>query len=203
MTQPLWRNRPPTFASRIAGAVLRAAGWTVLLEQPPGPKVVSVVYPHTSNWDFPIGILWAWATRSPVKFVAKHSLFRPPFGGVLRAMGGVSVDRRRAGGNFVQAVADMIRDQKEIMLVVAPEGTRARADHWKSGFYYMAVKADVSIAMTVLDWGRREIGTVGYIRPTGNVHADYEKFRVCLDGRRGRKPENETPIRPREEPTGT
>lgn len=181
---------------RLARRLLGLFGWRALLTPPPADKVVAVVYPHTSNWDFPIGILWAWASGVPVKFVAKHSLFRPPLGAVLRAWGGVPVDRRRAGGNFVQAVVELIRAAPEIMLVVAPEGSRRRGDHWKSGFYHMALRAGVPIGLAYFDWSRREVGMTAYLVPSGNMEADFEKMRLFYAGKRGRRPENETPIVP-------
>ncbi len=191
-----WNPRRITLGMRLARLLLALFGWRAVLVPPPADKVVSVVYPHTSNWDFPVGILWAWATGAPVKFVAKHSLFRFPLGALLRAWGGVPVDRRKTGGNFVQAVVDLIRAAPEIMLVVAPEGSRARGEHWKSGFYHMALRAGVPIGLTYFDWSRREVGMAGYITPSGNMDADFEKMRVFYAGRRGRKPENETPIVP-------
>lgn len=199
MTAPSWTPGRLTPQMRLARFVLRLWGWQVLMVPPPGPRIVAVVYPHTSNWDFLPGILWAWATAAPVKFVAKHSLFRWPLGPVLRAWGGLPVDRRRAGGNFVQAVVERIRDASSIMLVVAPEGSRSRGNHWKSGFYHMALRAGVPIGLATIDWGRREVGLGGYLQPTGNLEADFVKLRLFYDGRRGRKPQNETPVVPRPE----
>ncbi len=202
-----WPDRPHTLKSRVGLTVLRLMGWTPLLAAPPTRKFVACVAPHTSNSDFWPGIVWVWATRSPVKFVAKHSLFRFPVGLFMRAVGGVSVDRRRAGGNFVDAVVDMIGRQGEIMLVVAPEGKREYTPAWKTGFYYMALEAGVPIGVTVLDWGKKQVGVVGYVDVTGDIEADFAHIRALMRGVQAHTPENFGPIVPRvaqpDAPSGT
>ncbi|WP_237724589.1 1-acyl-sn-glycerol-3-phosphate acyltransferase [Deinococcus alpinitundrae] len=194
---PRWMNRPATPRSKAAAALLRLGGWTALLPPAPGPKLVGAAYPHTSNWDLLPALLWAWATGTPLKFVAKHSLFRFPLGSLLRAWGGVSVDRRRAGGNFVDAVATMIAEQPEIVLGLAPEGTRERAEAWKSGFYHMAQAAGVPVALIAFDWKRRRVGVLGYLTPSGDFEADYQQIRAIYAGVVGRHPQKATPIRAR------
>jgi len=190
-------NRPPTPGSRLATFALRLFGWRAVLAPPPGPKFVAAVAPHTSNADFWIGIGWRWATRVPVHWVAKRELFAFPVGVVLRAWGGLPVDRRRAGGNFVGGVVEVIRREPEIVIAVAPEGTRRRAEGWKTGFYYMALEAGVPIGVTVFDWGRRQVGVIGYVTPTGDLEADFARMRALLEGVRGHTPANETPVVPR------
>ncbi len=189
-------NRPHTPVSRLAAAALRLAGWQILLAPPPGPKIVAVAAPHTSNADFWPGIFWRWATRSPARWIGKHSLFRPPVGWVLRWWGGIPVDRRRSGGNFVDAVVEIIQASDEIMLTIAPEGTRTRTEHWKTGFYYMALEAGVPIGVTVMDWGRKRFGLVGYVQPTGDIEADFAALRELLRGVQGHTPENTSPVIP-------
>ncbi|GHF63947.1 1-acyl-sn-glycerol-3-phosphate acyltransferase [Deinococcus metalli] len=194
---PLWPGRTPTPTSRAALLALSALGWTVVLAPPPGPKVVAAVAPHTSNADFWPGILLATAVRLPVRFLAKRELFTFPVGVVMRALGGLPVDRQRAGGNVVDAVVAIIDREPELVLAVAPEGTRARGEYWKTGFYYMALEAGVPIGVTVLDWGRRRVGIVGYVQPTGDLHADFAHIRALLEGVRGHTPGQETPAYPR------
>ncbi|WP_326522563.1 lysophospholipid acyltransferase family protein [Deinococcus rhizophilus] len=191
-----WMNRRPTPASRLATLALRLTGWTPVLAPPPGPKFVGAVAPHTSNADFWPGIGWRWATGVPVHWVAKHSLFRPPLGWLMRAWGGLPVDRRRAGGNFVDGVVDIIHRESEIMVAVAAEGTRARAEGWKTGFYYMALKAGVPIGVTVFDWGRKQVGVVGYVTPTGDIDADFRQIAALMQGVRAHTPANMGPIVP-------
>ena len=195
---PRWQNRPATLGSGLAAAALGLFGWTVLLPPAPGKKLVGVAYPHTSNWDLLPALLWTWATRTPLKFVAKHSLFKFPLGPLLRAWGGVPVNRRRAGDNFVTAVAALIAQQPEIVLGLAPEGTRERNEAWKSGFYHMAQAAGVPIALIVFDWKRKRVGVLAYLTPSGDLAADYEQIRAVYAGVQGRHPQKATPIRPAE-----
>jgi 1-acyl-sn-glycerol-3-phosphate acyltransferase len=203
MPSQVWKPSRVTFGMRLARLLLRLFGWKAVLVPPPGLKVLVVACPHTSNWDFPVGMLWAWASGVPIKFVAKQSLFGGPLGGVLRAWGGVAVDRSKAGGNFVQAVVNLLNDSPEMVLALAPEGSRSRGEHWKSGFYHMALQAGIPIGLAFFDWKRREVGIGGYLVPSGSITADFEKIRVFYHGRHGRKPENETPIvpKPSEVPT--
>ncbi|GGS06544.1 1-acyl-sn-glycerol-3-phosphate acyltransferase [Deinococcus sedimenti] len=193
----LWPGRRPTLFSRLALGLMRLAGWTPLLATPPGAKFVGAVAPHTHNADFWPGLFFIWSTRSPVRFVAKHQLFVFPVGLFMRAVGGLPVDRRRAGGNFVDGVVDLIEKEPEIMLVVAPEGTRSRAEYWRTGFYYMALEANVPIGVTVVDWGRKQVGVTGYVTPTGDIEADFAVIREMLRDVRGHTPANETPAIPR------
>lgn len=177
---------------------MRLAGWDLLLVQPPGPKLVAVAAPHTSNADFWPGIFWSWATRTPVQWVAKAELFANPLvGAVLKSWGGVPVQRSKVGGNFVNAVVEKINQADEIMLNVAPEGTRKYHDHWKSGFYYMALGAGVPIAIVVMDWGKKEFGVIDYLQPTGDIEADFAKIRELMQGVRAHTQANAAPIVPR------
>lgn len=194
---PLWPGRKHTFGSRLALFTLRLLGWTPVLAPPPATKFVAPAAYHTSNADFWPGIIWVFATRSPVRFVAKKELFKFPVGIFMRAVGGLPVNRSRTGGNFVDAVVDMINRQQEIMLVVAPEGTRKRSEYWKTGFYYMALEAGVPIGVTVLDWSKRQVGVIGYFTPTGDIEADFATIRTMMQGVQGRKPQNQGPIIPR------
>lgn len=193
---PMWPGHRPGPRARLAALALRALGWTAVLEPPPGPRLVVVAAPHTSNADFWPGILWKYATGAPARFVAKRELFAFPLGPLLRALGGIAVDRRRAGGNFVQGVVQTIGEQGEVLLVVAPEGTRARAEGWRTGFYHMAVGAGVPVGVMALDWGRRRVGLVGYVQPTGDLDADFAAIGALLRGVQGRRPELMGPVRP-------
>ena len=118
------------------------------------PKCVVVVYPHTSNWDFPVGILFREVYGVPIGFVAKHTLFRGPLGPVMRALGGRAVVRT-GNTKFVDAVADVFRRAESFRLCITPEGTRARTDKLKSGFHHIARAAGVPIVWCAFDWERR------------------------------------------------
>ena len=193
----VWPGSSPTLLSRFGAWALRRRGWTPLLAVPTPPRFVAAVAPHTHNADFWIGLLWKWATRSPAHFVAKKEIFVFPVGLFMRAAGGLPIDRRRVGGNFVDAVVVLIEREPEIMLTVAPEGTRKYTDHWKTGFYYMALEAQVPIGVTVFDWARKQVGVVGYVTPTGDIEADFAVIRRFLEGVQGHTPANAGPVRPR------
>ncbi|MFC4454586.1 1-acyl-sn-glycerol-3-phosphate acyltransferase [Deinococcus sonorensis] len=177
-------------------ALARLLGWTVVYVPPPnqGRKAVLVAYPHTSNWDFLPAMLMRAVVPLPLHWIGKHSLFRGPMGGLMRWLGGVSLDRRQVGGNFTEAVATLIRDSDQMLLALSAEGTRARADHWRSGFYYIALKAQVPIGLCYIDWRRREVGIGGYLQPSGNIEQDFGKFELFFQDVTGRHPERQTPV---------
>ena len=184
---------PVTAFQRIATTLLGWLGWTAILEPAPGKKFVAVGYPHTSNHDFLPVILWAWATGSKMNWVGKRELFTGLLGPVMLKLGGIPLDRR-GSSNFVDAVAALIRAREEITLIIAAEGTRSRAQYWRSGFYYMALKADVPIGLGFVDWGKKEVGIGAYIHPTGDLEADFALLKDFYADKFGRDPSKQSPI---------
>jgi 1-acyl-sn-glycerol-3-phosphate acyltransferase len=185
--------RPGPFA-HCCGALLRLFGWRVKLVWPPVPKAVVIVYPHTSNWDFVVGILARSAIAIPIRFVGKDTLFRPPFGGLFRRLGGVPVNRLKSTG-FVGGLIDTFDQVGSLYLAIAPEGTRSKVDHWKSGFYRVALGARVPLGLAFIDYSRREVGIEHWLTLTGDEAADLARIRACYADKRGKKPENEGEIR--------
>lgn len=180
--------------SRFCRALLRLAGWKVVLVWPPDPKAVVIVYPHTSNWDFIVGILARYAIAIPFRFVGKDTLFRWPFGGLFRRLGGIPVDRRRTEG-FVDGLIAAFNGTDSLYLAIAPEGTRRKIDHWKSGFYRVALAANVPLGLAFIDYSRREVGIEAWLSLSGNETEDLAKIRACYSNKRGKKPEKEGAIR--------
>lgn len=126
-------------------AWLRLFGWT--LESPELPRrLVFIAAPHTSNWDVPFMMATAWALGVRIRWLGKHTLFAPPFGWLFRALGGIPVDRR-SPQNLVAEIARRFGESEELILGLSPEGTRDRTEHWRSGFYYIAVTAGVPIGL--------------------------------------------------------
>ena len=180
--------------SRFCRALLRLAGWKVVLVRPPGPKAVVIVYPHTSNWDFIVGILARYAIAIPFRFVGKDTLFRWPFGGLFRRLGGIPVNRRQSTG-FVGDLIEAFDKADSLYLAIAPEGTRRRIDHWKSGFYRVALAANVPLGLAFIDYSRREVGIEAWLSLSGNEAEDLARIRAGYSNKRGKRPEMEGDIR--------
>jgi 1-acyl-sn-glycerol-3-phosphate acyltransferase len=145
---------PRTHGRFIAGLgrwALGVAGWTIEGKFPDCPKMMIIVAPHTSNWDFPVGLMAKFALRLEARFVAKHSLFWWPLGVLLRALGGISVNRA-AAGDVVEDAARAYRTRDRLVLVITPEGTRSRVERWKSGFHRIAHAAGVPVVLAVIDY---------------------------------------------------
>ena len=194
-------RHPVTFkGSRLARWILKMLGWRLDFEGFPTRQGVAIVYPHTSNWDFPIGMLAKWALGVPARFWAKDSLFRvPAFGPWLRYLGGVPIDRRSSRGVVGSMVDHIVRckdEERYFWLGLSPEGTRKLTAGWRSGFYQVAHQADVPLALIRLDYGQKEVRVDSFIRLTGDVTADYARLMRQFDGVVGCRPEQAAPIRP-------
>jgi 1-acyl-sn-glycerol-3-phosphate acyltransferase len=194
------RERPVRLAgSALARTVLRVAGWRIRFDGLPARQGVIVVYPHTSNWDFVLGMLAKWAIGLPLAFWGKDTLFRIPlFGRWLRWVGGLPIDRRAAQGVVAQTAERLraARAADEFMwLGLAPEGTRRRTEGWRSGFYHVAVQAQVPVVLAYMDYARREIGLDSAWRVHGDAASDLARFAERLAGRAGRIPGNAAPVR--------
>lgn len=185
--------------SRVAGALLRLAGWRVRFDGVPVPQGVAIVYPHTSNWDFVVGILAKWQMGLPLRFWAKDSLFRVPvFSPWLRRRGGVPVDRSSPHG-LVGAMVCQVAAQKAsggfFWLAVAPEGTRSASPGWRTGFYRVAHQAGVPLGLATIDYGRREVRFTEFIALTGDEAADMVRIAAFYEGVRGLRPSQAAPVR--------
>ncbi len=184
--------------SVLARWLLALFGWRVLFDGVPGNKGVIAVYPHTSNWDFPLGILAKWAVGIPIRFWGKDSLFKVPlFGRWMRYVGGIPVDRTSKHGLIPSTVAQMQATPNEglFWLALAPEGTRKKIPGWRSGFYRVAVEAGVPLCIAYFDYPRRLVGVDYFFMPTGDEPLDMAQIAEVLEGHNGRKPENMSPIR--------
>ena len=180
---------------RLLGrSYLSLLGWRVEGELPSDPKLVIVAAPHTSYWDFPHMIGFGFAEGIYVSVLMKASLFWGPLGVLLRAMGGVPVERSQAHG-LVESTVRALDKTDEFMLVIAPEGTRGRGEYWKSGFYHVARGAGVPIALGFLDYGRRTIGCGPVFWPTGDVESDMVQLQAFYSDRKGKYPDGQTPPR--------
>ena len=185
--------------SAIARALLRLAGWRIRFDGLPAAQGVAIAYPHTSNWDFVVGILAKWGIGIPVSFWGKDSLFRVPlFGRWLRWLGGVPVDRHNPQG-AVSAMAASLRQARDegrfMWLALAPEGTRGHAPGWRSGFYHVATAAQVPLGLVFFDYARREVGFRRFLQLSGDAAVDMAAIAQGFGAFAGRKPQLAAPIR--------
>lgn len=186
--------------NRWMRGLLRLIGWRVRYQGTPAGCGVIVAYPHTSNWDFVVGIIAKWAIGIPVAFLGKDSLFRVPvLGAFMRWCGGMPVQRDNANGviaDMTKRLDDAARRGARWWLVIAPEGTRRATDGWRSGFYHIALAARVPIGLAYFNFRRREIGVTTFLLPSGDMAADLRQIeRWYADNAAGRYPELAAPVR--------
>ncbi len=188
--------RPPPdagFLPRMAARALALLRWHVVLPQPVPARCVIVFYPHTSNWDFPIGLIAKWAMRLHVGWVGKDSMFRGPTGPILRRWGGIPVNRRERTG-FTERLVQQFARGDDFRLAIAPEGTRGRTAGWKSGFYRIASAARVPVALAFIDYPRREVGIGACVELTGDANADMARIAEFYADKTGCRPERQGPV---------
>ncbi len=162
-----------TILRAVSLAYLRICGWKVEGTLPVGAvKCVLIAAPHTSNWDLPYTLFVAFALNLRIYWMGKQSLFKWPFGALMRWLGGIPVDRSKSN-NLVAASAQAIRvADGPLQLVVPPEGTRGKTRHWKTGFYHIAIAAEVPIVMAYMDYRRKVSGLGPIFQPSGDLDAD-------------------------------
>lgn len=178
---------------RLAHWFLTRQGWRFEGKHPGVPRFVAVGAPHTSNLDFLLFLGVAYDFGFRASFVAKHSLFRWPFGGLMRRLGGIPV-RRNTGQGLVEEVAAQIAASAEIALVIAPEGTRAYAPAWRTGFYRIAEIARVPIVACFVDYSQKRAGIGPALSASGDLDADMAVLRAFYADKVGRHPERMGPV---------
>jgi 1-acyl-sn-glycerol-3-phosphate acyltransferase len=172
--------------------ILRICGWRREGRLPNIPKYVMIVAPHTSNWDMPIGMAIVFAFKLKLNWLAKESLFRWHFGGLIRWLGGIPINRSKSCDVVARSI-QTFKDKKKMVMVVAPEGTRKKANYWKTGFYHIAIGANVPIVMGFIDYARKVGGIGPTLIPTGDIEFDMQKIRCFYDEITGKIPDKSTP----------
>ncbi len=152
-------------------------------------KTVIISAPHTSNFDFIIGVLLRKVVKLKANFIGKKELFAWPFGYYFRAVGGVPVDRKNKE-NKVQTIAQFFKDNDEFRLTLAPEGTRSKVEDWRTGFYYIAKEANVPIIMFTLDYENRQNTVSEPFYPTDNIEEDFKYMKSFFKGVKGKIEKN-------------
>ena len=175
----------------LSKLILRLLGWKIKGWNFNGlDKYVIIEIPHTSNWDFPLGILLRGAQAAPhVKFVGKKSLFNPPLGWIMYPMGGIPVDRS-GRHSFVDSVVKVFNKTDRLAIALAPEGTRKKVETFKTGYYYIAVGAGVPIIPTVFNWEKREVIFMDPIHLTGDADEELAMVENIFRNYKGRNKEN-------------
>jgi 1-acyl-sn-glycerol-3-phosphate acyltransferase len=198
--EPIDGPRPVQLqGSALARALLRLAGWRLDFDGLPALQGVILVYPHTSNWDFVVGLLAKWALGLRLRFWAKDSLFRVPvFGAWVRWLGGVAVKRGSSQGlvgDTAQQLLEARARGQMYWLAVTPEGTRSLGSGWRSGAYQVALQARAPVGLAYFCFKTRTVGLSQFIRLGGDPQADLALMAEHLAPRVGRRPALASPIR--------
>lgn len=170
--------------------LFKIMGWKVVGAFPEGlKKYIIAVAPHTSNWDFVIGVMARSIMHlQKARFLGKSQLFRPPYGWFFRWLGGYPVERS-AHHDMVQQVVDVVNQHDEFVLAIAPEGTRKKVAKLKTGFYYIALAAKIPIIPVGLDFAKKQVVIGPPLSPTGNIEEDLKVLLNFYSNIKGRNPE--------------
>ncbi len=182
----------------LARGFWRVSRWTLRTERLPRDGAgVLIGAPHTSNWDFVLMLAIAWEAELPFRWLGKHTLFRGPAGPLMRALGGIPVDRRDPAGLVDELVA-RLGEGERFYLVVTPEGTRS-GQGWKSGFYRIARAADLPVTLGYVDRTTMTTGLGPTLTLTGDLRADMDEVRAFYADKSGFAPSRRTEPRLRDE----
>lgn len=175
-------------ARAISATYLKLNGWRVQGDWPGLDKAVLVAAPHTSNWDGINMLATAGFYRVKLRWMGKKSLTQGPFGWFIKAMGCVPIDRSQSN-DVVSTMRDVFAAEERMILAIPPEGTRKAVAEWKSGFYHIAVAANVPIILSVLDYGAKTARLAAVITPSGSYEADLALIRAHYANAKGKHPE--------------
>ncbi len=169
--------------------ILKLIGWKAVGCPIENARFVLIGAPHTSNWDFPLMIMVVLKLRLKVFWMGKNTLFPFPVGWFMKWLGGIPVDRSRAH-NLVDQTVAQYKSEPEMIVLVPPEGTRSKVKEWKTGFYRIAVAAEVPVLMGYVDASKKEAGLADFYYPTGELEVDMPAIRAFYATKVGINPEN-------------
>lgn len=155
----------------IGRSALALTGWKLDLKIPSEPKIIMIVAPHTSNWDFVLCMLSMGATKIDMHWLGKNTLFKGPWGPALRWLGGIAVDRASPSGLIRQTVRTYAK-RETLVIAITPEGTRSRTKQWKRGFYHIAQIGKIPVLPIAIDYKHKLITSGELLRPSGDWDAD-------------------------------
>ena len=170
----------------LSTGYLTLAGWKMRGDWPALDKAVLVAAPHTSNWDGLNMLAAAGYYRVRLRWMGKKSLTEGPFGGLIKALGCVPIDRD-GHHDVVKTISDAFAAERRMVLAIPPEGTRSAVKEWKSGFYHIAVAAGVPLVLSVLDYGTKTVTLAAVIYPGGDYDADLNVIRGYYAHARGKR----------------
>ena len=185
------------FAHFMGKLFMRLMGWKVSGHIPQDEKIIVIAEPHTTNWDLPFLLGAAYSLGIRINWVGKKSIFKFPFGGIMRAMGGLALDRSKNG--IVGAMSEVVLRESKIRLIISPSGTRKHGPFWRSGFYYIAKQTNIVIVCGFLDYKNKVAGLGDTIHVSNSVKNDMDKIRKFYSHITGRFPEKQSTIKLKEE----
>jgi 1-acyl-sn-glycerol-3-phosphate acyltransferase len=183
------------FDTPVVNTVLRGAslvflkltGWRIEGELPANArKSVIIAAPHTSNWDLPYTLMAAFVLRLNVYWMGKASIFKPPFGPLMRWLGGIAVQRESSNNLVAASVAALKAADGPVQLIVPPEGTRGKTTQWKTGFYYIALGAELPILLAFMDYTHKRAGLGPVFQPSGDIERDMNAIKAYYAPLRGK-----------------
>ena len=186
---PVHSRRSGPFSRACGRLLLSLLGWRVTGVLSDHPRLVMIVAPHTSNWDFPLGLAVRWACDLKLNWLGKHTLFIGPWGPLLRRLGGIPLNRRAPQGALPETIR-RLNARESFVLALAPEGTRRRVTRWKSGFHLIARQTGARIVPVALDYGPREVRFGPAMETSADFDADLARLAGFYAGVTARRPEN-------------
>lgn len=165
--------------------VFKLLGWKIIGDLPDLKKYIIIVVPHTSNWDFVLGVVVRRILNPRIRFLGKNSLFKPPYGWIFKWLGGYPVDRQKSSA-MVETVVNIFDKEESFILALAPEGTRSKVPRWRTGFYHMAVQAKVPIVMVGFDFRSKQVVVHSPFYPSGDLTKDLTYIQDQFKGIKGK-----------------
>ena len=166
---------------------LKLAGWRIEGALPVNVrKCVLIAAPHTSNWDLPYTLMTAFVLHLNIYWMGKASIFRPPFGPIMRWLGGIAVQREQSNNVVAASVAALLSADGPVQLIVPPEGTRRKTRHWRTGFYYIALGANLPILLAYMDYTHKRAGLGPVFQPSGDIERDMVQIKAYYAPLRGK-----------------
>ena len=156
---------------------LRLMGWRIEGDFPPLKKLIVAVFPHTRNMDFIVGVLTRAVLNEKISYVGKKELFNPFTGWFFRALGGAPINRS-SNENKVSAIAKIFKEKEAFRMAIAPEGTRKKVDRWKTGFYYIAMEAEVPILLVHFNYPLKKVSFLKLFYTTGDIEKDLKEMKA-------------------------